>query len=460
VAGLSSLVGADAEILADTRFQLLLLANVFPALGTALLSPVLDSLTGPFGVSAADVGLMISAFTAPAVVMIPVTGVVADRRGRKPVLVGGLVVFGATGSAVALTTDFRVALGLRLLQGIGFAALTPIIITSLGDIYAGSREATAQGLRFTGSGIAQTGFPLLAGVLVGIAWQYPFLLFGLALPAAVVVQLYLTEPAAVATEGEGDSTPDTDLDSGSTPDSNSDTDSNSNPNSDPDSDPNSGSGAGSGDDVAPDGSVRALAAHVRHPRVFALVIGRGLPIVAWIGFLTYNSIVVVRLLDGTPALAGGLAALASLAYAASASQAGRLTALFESRFAPLAAATVALGAGFAGLFAVERFAAAVAAVVLMGAGFGVALSLYRSVITGLAPTALRGGLVSLAEGFGRLVATVTPAAMGVAIAVAAPQVGFAAAVRATGLGAAAVATGGGLACLLVARAAPAAEASD
>jgi MFS family permease len=55
---------------------------------------VLDTLTEPFGTSAADVGLLISAFTAPGIVMIPVGGAVADRYGRKPVLVASLVLFG------------------------------------------------------------------------------------------------------------------------------------------------------------------------------------------------------------------------------------------------------------------------------------------------------------------------------------------------------------------------------
>lgn len=184
---LDSLFGDDVAVLQETNFQLLLLANGMPALGTALLSPVLDSLTDPFGVSPASIGLMVSVFTAPPIVMIPVAGAFADRYGRKPILVSSLILFVLTGTAIAFTTDFRVVLGLRLLQGVAFAGLTPIIITSIGDLYTGTEEATAQGLRFTGSGFSQTLFPLLAGLLVVIAWQYPFLLYALSLPVAVLV---------------------------------------------------------------------------------------------------------------------------------------------------------------------------------------------------------------------------------------------------------------------------------
>jgi ACDE family multidrug resistance protein len=146
-----SLFGDQAVILRERRFQLLLLANLVGPLGVSLLSPVLDSLITPFGASSATIGLMISVFTAPAIVMIPVAGIVADWIGRKHILVISLLVFGLAGTAIVFTNDFLVALALRLIQGIAFGGLTPIIITSIGDLYSGTTEATAQGLRFTGS---------------------------------------------------------------------------------------------------------------------------------------------------------------------------------------------------------------------------------------------------------------------------------------------------------------------
>jgi len=274
VSSLSAVVGSDADVLQERPFQLLILSNMLPPLGTALLSPVLGSLVGPLGTTETDIGLMMSAFTAPAVVMIPITGMIADRYGRRPVILFGLVWFGAAGTAIALTTSFRVALFLRFLQGIGFAALTPIIITSIGDLYAGTKEATAQGLRFTGSGVSQTVFPLAAGVLVGMAWQYPFFLYAIAFPIAAVVYVWFEEPV----------------------------------------DPASTSGDSSQGFREQLDGLRSL---VRQRRAWTMVIVRGTPNVVWLGFLTYNSIVVVELLGGTPAQAGLLAAVASLSYATS-----------------------------------------------------------------------------------------------------------------------------------------------
>ncbi|MUV60492.1 MFS transporter [Halobacterium sp. CBA1126] len=400
----SSIAGADTDILRERPFQLLLLINVLPPLGTALLSPVLGSLVEPLGASTANVGLLMSAFTAPAIFVIPVAGVVSDRFGRRPVLIFGLLWFGLTGTAIALVSTFEAALALRFLQGVGFAALTPIIITSLGDLYAGTKEATAQGLRFTGSGLSQTVFPLAAGVLVGFAWQYPFLLYAVAFPVAAVVYVYFEEP--LDDPGRDDS---------------------------------------DGDFREQLGDLRTL---VEHRRAWTMVVARGTANLAWFGFLTYNSILVVDVLDGTPAQAGLLAALASLTYALAASQAGRIADLFDDRIYPLLALNVSMGAGLALVFLAPSLPVAAVGVVFMGAGFGLVLSIYRSIVTTLAPPSLRGGLVSLSEGSGRAAATMTPILMGAAIALSASSLGFTTAVRAVGVGTGLLGAGTGIACLL------------
>jgi MFS family permease len=405
-------VGEDADILGERQFQVILLANTIGPLGTALLSPVLDSLIDPFGASAANIGLMISMLTAPAIVMLPISGVLADRAGRRPVLIGGLLAFGLGGTSIAFTTDFRLALALRLLQGIGYAAIMAVIITSIGDIYDGPREATAQGLRFTGSGIMQMLAPLVAGLLVVGAWQYPFLVYGLSFPVALSVYLWFAEPAQTVTE-----------------------------------------------ETSSDRSVRRQVAELwalaSQPKAAAMVLARGMPGAVWVGFLTYNSIHVLNVLGGTPTQAGLLAALGSLSYAVSATQAGRITAMFDNRLVPLLVLNVAFAGGIVVVFLAPGVVVAYFGMALMGLGLGSLMSIYRSIITGLAPTELRGGLVSLGESFGRLAVTVTPILMGVGIAYGTPRVGFATSVQLVGVGTGVVAAGIGVASLLIASVSPA-----
>lgn len=406
MANFSWLVGDDAEILGERQFQLLLLANILPPIGTSLVSPILDSLIEPLGTSAANIGLLVSVFTAPPIVLIPIAGMLADRYGRRPVIIFGLLCFGAGGSAIALTANFRIVLVLRLVQGVGFAALGPIIITSIGDIYSGPTEAAGQGVRFAGSGLVQALFPLAAALLVGLAWQYPFLLHLIAFPIAIAVYLWFEEPVKSGTDGS----------------------------------------APTNSALTQLGNMWSL---VSQRRAAAMVIARGTPVIVWIGFLTYNSILVVRVLDGTPTQAGILAALGSLCYAASATQAGRITATFESRRNLLIGMNVALLGGISVVFLATSIWLAFAGIVLTGFGFGVLLSIYRSIMTNLAPPRLRGGFVSLGEGFGRVTATLTPIGMGAGIALGTPRIGFGASVQVVGVTTGVVAGTVGIVCLLV-----------
>jgi MFS family permease len=397
------LFGDEADVLRELNFQLVLLAALLVPLGNGLMSPILDSLIGPFGASPASIGLVISVFLVPSVVIMPVVGVLADRVGRKPIIVGSLVLFGLAGAAIALTTDFRVVLGLRFLQGIGWGSVTTLIITAIGDFYDGATEAAAQGLRLSGSALAASGFSLLAGALVVVAWQWPFLIYLLALPIAAVVARYLDEPT-----GEADGY-ETILDYRET-----------------------------------------FGELLGQPRVLLIVVGRMLQISVWIGFTAYNSIIVVRILGGSPVEAGLLYAVGTLSMAVGASQVGRAAAVFRNRYRVLIVANATLGLGFATAALASAFPLAAVGVAALGAAHGMAVSTYRSLITGFAPESVRAGFVSLGEAGARVAAMSAPILMGAIIAAYAGSVGFTQAVQLGALTISLLAGGGGI--LLVAAA--------
>jgi len=298
-----TLFGEDGNsVLGDLPFRLLLFANVMGVFGTALVSPLLSTLIGPFGASASNIGLMISLFSGPGIVFIPIAGYLADRISRKHVITAGLIIYGAAGGAIAFTTDFFVILMLRVLQGIGYAGIVPIVITTLGDFYSGTEEAAAQGLRFTTSGLSLTVIPLLSGALVLFGWQYPFLVFFAAVPVALLIWLVMAEP-------ETDDPP-----------------------------------AESAMERSADARVEQLLMLASKPELLSIILARSLAAVALISFFTYISIIVVSFADGTPQQAGIAVAINSLAFASTASQVGRLSVRFPAIY-QLGGGTAFLGLG-------------------------------------------------------------------------------------------------------------------
>ncbi len=408
------LFGKQSRILRDVNFQLLLLAAVLPALGTALVSPVLGSLIDPLGTSTARVGLVVSVFTAPSVLAIPIAGPLSDRYGRKPLIIWGLVLYGGAGTAIALATEFGLVLLLRFLQGVGFGATFPIITTSIGDAYSGPREAAAQGLRLTASGLSGSVFPAVAGVLVVAAWQYPFLLYAIALPVAVAFAIWFEEPTGRLSRPDSDAT---------------------------------GTGGASESDPP---YKQALFTAIRHPRVLLIVSGRGFPIIVWTAFLTYSSLIVRGLLGGGPEVAGFLVAFGGFAFAVTGGQSGRVTAALGGRFRVLLLSNALLTGGFAGVLFAPTLGVGFVCTGLSGVGFALSLSLYRSLITGLVGEELRGGLVGISAAVERLSATLTPVAIGAGLGVLTPAVGETVAVQLAGTTAAVFGGGGSVVALTLA----------
>lgn len=181
------------SLLSDQRLLIVLLVAVTGSLSGNVASPALPGVAGHFDLSAARVGLVMTAFTVPTMVAVPLTGVLADTYGRRRVVVPSLVCFGLAGVAVGFSDSFGGVLVLRAVQGAAFAGVMPLSVTMLGDLYSGATGSAAQGFRVTLNGLSAAVFPVVVGVLVGLSWSYPFFIYGLAIPVAVAAYVGLPE---------------------------------------------------------------------------------------------------------------------------------------------------------------------------------------------------------------------------------------------------------------------------
>ena len=163
-------------------------------MGVSSISPAFPEIQAAFRISKPAVGLLIVVFTLPGVLLTPTLGVLADRFGRKKVLVPSLLLFGVAGSACALVRDFNLILTLRFVQGIGAASLGSLNVTIIGDLYSKRQLATAMGYNASVLNVAVPSYLIIGGALASFAWYYPFVLPITAIPVGVLVLTSLQSP--------------------------------------------------------------------------------------------------------------------------------------------------------------------------------------------------------------------------------------------------------------------------
>ncbi len=161
--------------------------------GASMLYPVLPVLAADLAVDKTQIGLAMAAYTTPAIVLAPLFGILADLRGRRWMLIGGLLLLGFAGSAVALAPSFGWVLALRALQGVGMSAVTPLSIVLISDLMPEHREIHGQGTKVVTDRVAMILLPLLGGALAIISWRAAFLPFALVLPLALAAYVWMPE---------------------------------------------------------------------------------------------------------------------------------------------------------------------------------------------------------------------------------------------------------------------------
>jgi ACDE family multidrug resistance protein len=182
------------RILLGRDLQIIFSITLISVIGVTSIAPAFPLIAKDLRLSESDVVMLITAFTLPGIFLSPVMGVLADRFGRKKVIVPSLFLFGIAGSACAFTGNFHLLLALRFLNGVGAAALGGLNQTVIGDMFTGPERAAALGYNASVVSIGTMAYPAIGGALALIGWNYPFLLSALALPVGVLVMLGLRNP--------------------------------------------------------------------------------------------------------------------------------------------------------------------------------------------------------------------------------------------------------------------------
>ncbi|MBN1597639.1 MAG: MFS transporter [Bacteroidales bacterium] len=183
------------RVLAGKNLQIIFGVTLFAVMGVSSITPAFPQIIKHYGLSVKQIGYLITVFTLPGIVLSPFMGILADRYGRKPILLISLFLFGTAGFLCAFQKDYNGLLVMRFIQGTGAAALGLLNVTLIGDIYEGKDRIKAMGYNASVLSIGTASFPAVGGFLSSFEWHYAFFLPVLAIPYLLLIIIRLDTPA-------------------------------------------------------------------------------------------------------------------------------------------------------------------------------------------------------------------------------------------------------------------------
>jgi len=163
------------------------LTAVSPLL-TDMYLPSLPGMAADFGTGAAEVQLTLSLYIVAYGTCQLIAGPLSDRFGRRPVIIGGLALYGLASLLCTLATTVWALIGFRLIQAIG-AAMAPVTARAVvRDLYHGPEAGRMLSTMGALMGLVPAIAPVLGAFLDGyVGWRGNFgfmALTGLSLAAA------------------------------------------------------------------------------------------------------------------------------------------------------------------------------------------------------------------------------------------------------------------------------------
>jgi AAHS family 4-hydroxybenzoate transporter-like MFS transporter len=166
-------------------------------LDTAAMGFIAPALSQDWGIDRASLGPVMSAALIGMVFGALGSGPLADRFGRKVVLVGAVLLFGAFSLASAYSTNVDQLLVLRFLTGLGLGAGMPNATTLLSEYTPERKKSLLVTSMFCGFNLGMAGGGFISAKLIPAFGWHSLLLIGGILPLilGVVLLIWLPESA-------------------------------------------------------------------------------------------------------------------------------------------------------------------------------------------------------------------------------------------------------------------------
>lgn len=159
---------------------LLLVGSCLPILGAVLLAPLLPEMQRHFAQVAHVKVLVPMVLTTPALMIGligPFAGAIADRFGRRRLLLCSLAVYSVVGTAPLWLHDLTWILLSRLGLGLAETGIITACTALIGDYFTGPARQKMLALQTVASSLSAAAFFSLGGMLGEYGWRVPFWLY-------------------------------------------------------------------------------------------------------------------------------------------------------------------------------------------------------------------------------------------------------------------------------------------
>lgn len=177
----------------------LVLAMVILGLDLTIVNVALPAIGTAFAASDSDLQWVLDGFFVAMTGLILFGSGLADRIGRRRVLLIGLVLFAASSLVAGLSRTLVLLIVMRVIMGIGAAMVVPASFTMIAVVFPPEMRAVAIGAWTAAAGVSMAAGPVIAGVLLEVAgWGSVFLVnVPIALGAMLMAWAFVPESREV-----------------------------------------------------------------------------------------------------------------------------------------------------------------------------------------------------------------------------------------------------------------------
>ncbi|MDQ1086109.1 DHA2 family efflux MFS transporter permease subunit [Siphonobacter sp. SORGH_AS_1065] len=175
-------------------------AAIMELIDTTIVNVALNQMAGSLGATIEDIAWVVTSYAIANVIIIPMTGFLAEYFGRKNYYLTSIVIFTIASYFCGQSTDLWELVFWRFIQGVGGGALLSTSQAIIFDAFPPEKRGIASGIFAMGIIMGPTFGPVLGGIIVeDYHWANIFLVnIPVGILAAVLTMLYIDKK-----EGEG-----------------------------------------------------------------------------------------------------------------------------------------------------------------------------------------------------------------------------------------------------------------